>query len=167
MTEKELLNNKQKTCSFTGHRILPNNFDSEALVKAVYKAVNDGFDTFLIGMALGFDTLCFHLLESVRTEIPVKIIACVPCDTQSKYFKKQQKKEYDRMIASADYVFNITEEYFDGCMQVRNMFMVDHSSRVIAFLNYPHGGTYSTVKYAVESGAEVVYIGTVSSKKAE
>lgn len=150
---------KEKTCCFSGHRILPLDFDKESFEKLVYKTVNDGFDTFLCGMAIGFDALCFSVLERVKESYDIKIIACVPCNTQSKFFNKKQKKEYERMISDADEVIVVTEEYYDGCMMERNKFMVDNSSRLICYLNYGHGGTYSTVKYAVESGVEVVYFG--------
>jgi len=63
------------------------------------------------------------------------------------------------MIESADAVINVSDNYFDGCMMVRNMFMVDNSSLVIAYLNYNRGGTYQTVKYAAENGREIIYVG--------
>lgn len=63
------------------------------------------------------------------------------------------------MISKADEVVNVADDYYDGCMMDRNVFMVDNSSRLICYLNYGHGGTYSTVKYAAESGIEVVYFG--------
>ncbi len=63
------------------------------------------------------------------------------------------------MLNGVDEVIYVSHEYFDGCMQKRNRFMVDNCSRLICYLNYGHGGTYSTVKYAVESGVEVIYYG--------
>lgn len=150
---------KETTCCFSGHRILPSSFSTEELKKAVYKAVNDGYVTFLCGMALGFDTVCFHVLEDVAKEKNIEIVACVPCKSQSAYFNKKQKAEYERMINASDDVVYLADEYFDGCMQKRNVFMVDNSSRIICYLNYGHGGTYQTVKYAVENNLEVCYLG--------
>ena len=49
-------------------------------------------------MALGFDTVCFQILEEIRKEKDIKIIACVPCSTQAEKFSLEQKKEYDRML---------------------------------------------------------------------
>lgn len=150
---------KKKTCCFSGHRILPSNFDCEELKKLVYKSINDGFDTFLCGMALGFDSECFKVLQELKKDFTLKVIACIPCESQSKFFNKKQKAEYEKMINSADEVIYVSKEYFDGCMQKRNRFMVDNSSRIICYLNYGHGGTYSTVKYAAESDCKVIYLG--------
>ncbi len=149
---------KLRTACFTGHRILPGNFNADEVEKAVYKAINDNFNTFLVGMAIGFDSLCFRVLEGIRLSNDIKIIACVPCSDQSEFFNKKQKKEYDRMIKEADDVIMLGEKYQSGCMQKRNAFMVDNSSRLIAYLRIKGGGTYSTVKYAVEQGLEVEYI---------
>lgn len=149
---------KSRAVSFTGHRILPRDFSAEEVEKAVYKAINDNFDTFLVGMAIGFDSLCFRVLEGVRLNKDIKIIACVPCSDQSEFFNKKQKKEYDRMIKEADEVITLGEKYQSGCMQKRNAFMIDNSSRLIAYLRIKGGGTYSTVKYAVEQGLEIEYI---------
>ncbi|MBO7369237.1 MAG: DUF1273 family protein [Clostridia bacterium] len=138
---------------------MPKDFDGEEIKKAVYNAVNEGFSTFLVGMAIGFDALCFKVLEKIRQEKDIKIVACVPCRDQSKYFNKSQKAEYDREIASSNEVIYLAESYFDGCMQIRNEFMVDNSSMLICFLLSPYGGTYSTIKYAAEKGLKIVYLG--------
>ena len=39
-----------------------------------------------------------------------------------------------------------------------NRYMVDHSDLVVAYLRYAGGGTYYTVKYAVERGKEILYL---------
>ena len=150
---------KEKTCSFTGHRILKKDFDHEEVEKVVLSLIEKGYDTFLIGMALGFDTECFKILLKLRKNADIRLIACVPCNMQSKFFNKKQREEYDRLIKKADLIINVSEDYYEGCMMVRNCFMVDNSSVLIAYLNYNRGGTYSTVKYAAENGREIIRIG--------
>ena len=151
---------KNRACAFSGHRLLSGGFSLDELKKAVYKAINDGFDTFLCGMALGFDTVAFSVLEEVKLEgHPIKIIACIPCDSQSLYFKKKQKEEYDRMVSAADERILVSDKYFDGCMQKRNEFMVENCTRLITYLNFNRGGTYNTVKYAVSRDVEICYLG--------
>jgi len=150
---------REKTCSFTGHRIMSGNFDERTLIKIINEVISRGYDTFLVGMALGFDTVCFKALTKIKKNVYIRLIACVPCNSQSKFFNKNQRAEYDKMIESADAVINVSDNYFDGCMMVRNMFMVDNSSLVIAYLNYNRGGTYQTVKYAAENGREIIYVG--------
>ena len=150
---------KQKTCSFTGHRILSKNFDPEEVKKVIIDLISKGYDTFLVGMALGFDTACFKILVEIRKSADIRLIACVPCNSQSKFFNKKQREEYAEMLGQADEVVNVSDEYYDGCMMVRNYFMVDNCSVLVAYLNYNRGGTYRTVKYAAENGKEIIYVG--------
>ena len=149
---------KEKSCSFSGHRILPKNFNVAELKKAVDNAINDGFSYFLVGMAIGFDTICFKELLDFREKKDIKIIACVPCRDQSEKFNRAQKKEYFELLKNADDIIYLADSYYEGCMQKRNEFMVDNSSRLICALFSTHGGTYSTVKYAAEKGLQIVYL---------
>ncbi len=153
---KELLINPAKTCAVTGHRVLPYNFDKERLKKRLEQIVNIGYDTFMVGMALGFDTECFKALEKIRKNKPIKIIACIPCRSQADRFNKIQKAEYERMLASADEKVYVSEEYDSKCMMKRNIYMVDRSSLVYCYLNRNFGGTYNTVKYTQKNGKCVI-----------
>ena len=150
---------KTVTCCFSGHRILPKTFNTEELKKAVYNAINDGFSSFLVGMAIGFDTLCLKILLKIKREKDIKIIACVPCRDQSEFFNKKQKAEYDELLQKTDEAIYLCDNYYEGCMQVRNEFMVDNSKRLICYLKTAYGGTYATVKYAVEKNLDIIYIG--------
>ena len=150
---------KEKACAFTGHRILSDNFDKAEVEDIVEKLIKKGYDTFLIGMALGFDTECFKVLVEKRKSADIRLIACVPCNSQSKFFKKNQREEYKKLLSEADEVINVSDDYYDGCMMVRNCFMVDNCSVLVAYLNFNRGGTYQTVKYAAEKGKEIIYVG--------
>lgn len=157
----EYLINRAKTVCVSGHRALPYNFDKDKLKNAFLTLLNNGYDTFLIGMALGFDTVCFHLLEQIREKTAIKIIACVPCEEQDKLFSTAQKKEYRRMLEVADQKIVLSKNYTPQCMQNRNKFMVDNSSIVIAYLSKNFGGTKNTVEYAKKMGVVVVNMATI------
>lgn len=123
----------------------------------VYESINEGFNTFLCGMALGFDSLCFSILEEFREEYDIEIIACVPCLGQEDKFTTSQKREYKRMLKMANEVIVFAENYFRGCMQIRNRYLVDNSERLICYLTTSSGGTFYTVEYALKKGKEVIY----------
>ena len=146
---------KSKSVAFTGHRVLKDNFDSKKLKNILQKLIENGFCNFYIGMALGFDTQCFKQLQLLRKKHNIKIIACIPCLNQAERFSVFQKKEYEKMVNSADYKVVLYSEYNDKCMQERNMFMVDNSSQVISYMYKNLGGTYNTVKYALKKGVPV------------
>lgn len=144
--------NKKYTMAVTGHRIIKDNI-SKDILKVIFKnAILDGFDTFLVGMAVGFDTLCFNVLEEIRKENNIRIIACIPCKNQDINFSILQKKEYKRMVNSADERIVLSEKYTPYCMLERNKFMVDNCSLLLAYLREKKGGTYYTVNYAEKNG---------------
>ena len=149
---------KIKTCAFSGHRNLGRDFNKKELERVIKGLINGGYTTFLVGMAVGFDTECFKILENLRKEYPIKIIACIPCLTQSYKFSEKQKAEYEKMLLSADERIYVSKEYTKTCMFKRNMFMVDSASVLVAYLNSDRGGTFQTVNYAIRKGVEIIKI---------
>lgn len=147
---------KISACAVTGHREITEEIDVEKIKSVFYKLIESGKTVFLVGMALGFDTLCFNLLEQIREEKKIKIIACIPCDTQSEKFSYKDKSEYERMLKSADKKIYVSREYTPYCMFKRNMFMVDNSSVLVAYKRKEAGGTARTVKYAEKQGCMVI-----------
>lgn len=149
---------REKTCAVTGHRDLSLGIDVNLTEKILIGAIEAGYDTFMVGMALGFDFLCFKILEKIRRERKIRIIACVPCRGQANKFPEPQKEEYLRMLSVSDEMVVLSQEYNKFCMQKRNMYMVDNSSLVIAYLKKNKGGTFNTVKYAESKGVCVIRI---------
>ena len=154
----DILINKARACAVTGHRALKEDFDREKLKNLFLRAIDYGYDTFLVGMAIGFDMLCFSILEEIRKKKNIAIIACVPCRNQSERYPFIKKLEYKRMLKSADYVNVLSEEYTSRCMQDRNEYMVDNASLLIAHLYQERGGTFNTVRYAKKKGIKIAYI---------
>ena len=149
---------KEKAVSITGHRVIREGFDQNKVEQVFLERIKLGYDTFLVGMAIGFDTICFQILEKFRKLFPIKIIACIPCQTQAQKFNSSQKKEYERMLAVADEKILISKDYTPYCMQKRNMFMVDNSSHLIAYLRECSGGAKNTVEYAKNKNVSIIYV---------
>ena len=121
------------TCAFTGHRILKKDFNEEKLSSVIDTVIKNGYKTFLVGMAWGFDLKAFEILLTKKNQ-NIDIIACVPCKNQEIYFNKAEKEKYINYLSKADKIVYVAEEYFDGCMQKRNRFMVDNSSALLAYV---------------------------------
>ena len=145
---EEVFINPEYTVCVSGHRSVDNTLDKKRVREVFIKLIESGKDTFLVGMAVGFDTLCFNILEDIKKESNIRIIACIPCETQSKNFSLEQKKEYERMLLVADEKVYVSKEYTPYCMFKRNKFMVDNSCVLVCYLRKPKGGTFNTYKYA-------------------
>ncbi len=155
--------NPQATACFTGHRKLPVGGAYHALRIATENAVRDligkGYDTFLLGGALGFDTLAQQILQELREEFPyIRIVMAVPCPEQDAQWMPEDRRIYRNLLEAADARILIAREYTKDCMLRRNRFMVSRSSVCIAYHVHAGGGTDYTVRYATTRGIPVIHV---------
>ena len=144
-TEEE--NSANKNCVFTGHRELGEDFSKTRLKKIIEQLIQTGVENFYNGMAIGFDLLAAECVLSLRKKYPqVKLIACIPCYGQEKYFSEADKKRYVKILKKADEKVTLADHYHQGCMQNRDKYMVEHADCMIAYCNKTTGGAAYTVK---------------------
>ena len=150
---------KSKTVAVSGHRTLEKDFDYKKIEDLFLSLIKENkADTFLVGMALGFDTVCFKILEKIRKKENIRIIACIPCLNQADYFSEEQKREYKRMVNSADEKIILYDKYTKTCMLERNELMVDNCGVLVAYLRKNTGGTAYTVNRAIKKGVKIIYV---------
>lgn len=161
---------RAQSCCFTGHRPekLPwrtNEADPRCTalkqrlfdtVEAVYRC---GVTHFICGMARGCDTFFCEAVIELRNEHPeISLEAAIPCEEQAEGWTDAEKKRYDRLVSSCDYITLISHSYTPTCMEKRNHYMVDHASVLIAVYDGSRGGTMSTMLYALRQGLEIIEI---------
>lgn len=151
-------NNIARSAAVTGHRNLCYGLDREQLKKTFEELVKRGFVTFYVGLATGFDTECFHVLKEIRKSVPIRIVGCAPYRGQSDGWNEKDRDVYRKMCSELDEKVVLNEFYTPCCMHERNRYMVDNSSVLVAYLKRRSGGTYYTVRYARETGKEIVYV---------
>lgn len=150
---------KENTCCFSGHRRISKqmvDWINSRLFSEIISAVNEGYDTFCVGGALGFDTLAAKQILDIKQAFPyIKLRLILPCKTQYADWSKAQTSQYIEILERADSVEYISDEYTSGCMHERNRKLVDESSLCICYLTSDAGGTAYTVNYAKKAGIEV------------
>lgn len=145
-----------KTCAITGHRVLPENFNRQALYDELELLIRDGCDTFLCGMAEGFDLTCLDCLVSLRRKYRISTEACIPFPEQDKYFSKENKRLYRFLLEECDKKTILNQSYFSGCFLLRDRYMVDHCDFLYAYCTKDRGGAHYTLSYAVSVGVPVL-----------
>lgn len=83
--------------------------------------------------------------------------AC-PYDGFERGWSNEWQREYTDILQSADFVKNACKGYSHSCFQIRNEWMVNHASRVIAVFNGEKSGTKNTIDYAEKVEVPIVYI---------
>lgn len=160
MTEAE---KRLHRCCFTGHRPeklrRPENEIRTDLEREIRHAILDGLDVFITGMARGVDIDAAEIVLRLRDEgHPVRLICASPYPGFESSWCETWQKRYQDVITKADLVRYICPHYSRRCFQIRNMWMVDHSARVIAVFNGKPSGTKNTIDYAQQQGLPVVQI---------
>lgn len=151
--------NIEKTCAFTGHRQVEDNFDVNRLEEVISAYVEEGYCTFLCGMAVGFDMIAAEIVIKLKNKYPeIRLVACIPCEGQSRYFSVVEKQRYKKFLQSCDEVKILSDRYYRGCMQARDRYMVDNSQLVIAYKRVNSGGTYYTLNYALSLNKRICLI---------
>ena len=121
--------------------------------------IEQGYQYFGAGGALGFDTLAAQTVLHLKQRYPcIKLILVLPCKDQATRWRANDVKEYERIKSHADKIVYTAERYYNGWMQKRNRHLVDGSSLCICYLAKQEGGTAYTVQYASEKGLRVVNI---------
>ena len=146
-------------CSFTGHRrIESRHFGKidDLIDRAIAYAYGEGCRKFYVGGALGFDTLAAKRVLLFRMSHPdAELYVIVPCKTQSDGWSASQISAYEYILANADAVEYLNDEYTDGCMRERNQRLVDLSDIVIAYVSRYNSGAAQTVRMAERAGKRV------------
>ncbi len=153
--------NIKKTCVFTGHRELGEDFSPRKLKKEIKKLILEGVDTFLSGMAMGFDLIAAETVLSLKKKFTnVKLVACIPCYNQEKYFPEKDKTRYVKILKKADESVLLSDFYFKGCMQKRDKYMVERADVMITYCKKNLGGTAFTVKTfkKLKPFSQIVYL---------
>ena len=141
----------------TGHQRLEH---SESVIKAwageqLTIALRLGYTHLVSGMAIGFDIIA----AEVALDLGFKVWGAIPFRNQvlayNDHWIERYMAVYDRCSG-----WKITGgvEKSPGCYQQRNRWIVDRSSRLIAYYNgHPRGGTHHTVTYAQSQGRVIAY----------
>ncbi len=156
------MENKEKTCCFTGHRKIEPSLMNDIrwrTEKEVDRLIANGYTDFLCGGAIGYDTLAALIILLKREQNPnIRLQLCLPCRGQASKWGERDKAFYEHILKQADGVVYISEHYTPYCMHQRNRYMVDRSSCCIAYCFEPtaKGGSSYTVRYAENMGIRVI-----------
>lgn len=129
------------------------------LESEILRAISDGINVFISGMARGVDIWAAEIVFRLRGEgQPIKLICANPYDGFERAWPAGWQQSYINIIGQADLIRFICPRYSRECFQIRNEWMVNHSTRVIAVFNGAKSGTKNTIDYAKRIGIPISVI---------
>ena len=139
---------KKHTCCVTGHRDIPLNkvgIIQTKLRQEVLNAIREGYTHFISGFAAGTDLLFAEIVAELKDEYLITLEAAIPYPGRL----NTPDTTFRRLINECDLVKIHTAQYSKSCFMVRNRYMIDSSTLVIAVHDgRKTGGTAATIRYA-------------------
>ena len=128
----ELKKRRHRVC-FTGHR--PEKLTrSEVAIRKdleiqICQAVADGLNVFITGMARGVDIWAAQIVLKLRgAGYPIKLMCACPYVGFETGWNQDWQRQYIEILAAADFVKYVCEDYSRSCFQIRNEWMVNHAA---------------------------------------
>ena len=142
---KEKIKLTEKDTSYTSVR--------ERIVRRTASAVlllrDQGYNTFLCGMATGFDLWAGLAVLSLKKQLSdLRLIAVVPYRGQANGFPYEFKELHSAVLAAADRRVCLHDTCTRSCFHERNRAMLDHASALVCYFDGQSGGTAYTVDLA-------------------
>lgn len=131
-------------------------FVLRGLDASIKLCIDRGYENFITGGAMGFDTMAACRVIAARKRYGgIRLILALPCRTQTEKWPMEDVKLYRRILGMADEAIYLADFYSRECYYVRNDWMVDHSQVCISYLTKNRGGTLYTVNRARRAGLTV------------
>jgi uncharacterized phage-like protein YoqJ len=141
-----------KSAFFTGHRTIPYSVKL-GIEQLIAIAQKEKIDHFYVGMALGTDQLAAQVL----TKNSLPWTAVIPCRDQDKLWTPGQKAKYHQLIQQANERIYLADDYYTGCLNQRNLWMIQHSQLCLSVWDgRRHGGTFHAVNNAQKKHLTVI-----------
>ena len=146
----------ENTCCVTGHRNIPadkKGYVVAELKKEILAAAEDGYTRFISGFAEGTDLIFAALVIELKAQgHPLVLEAAIPYAGRL----KSRNPSFREILSLCDKVNVLCDKFSHSCYFVRNRYLVDQSSRVIAVYDgRENGGTSYTIHYASTRGRAI------------
>lgn len=146
---------KEHICCVTGHRNIPAEkilYVKNQLHQEFLQAIQNGYTHFISGFASGVDLIFARIVVDLKSEYPITLEAAIPYPGRI----NTPDQTFQRLLKECDIVKVHTEKYSKSCYMVRNRYMVDCSTLVIAVYDgRKNGGTAATIRYAYRTKSVV------------
>jgi ribA/ribD-fused uncharacterized protein len=97
----------------------------------------------------------------IAADMGIPYIVIAPCKGQDAMWPADAKRQYKEILENAAYVEYVSEKTYNedkGCMNRRNIVMVDSCDVLIAVYDGSEGGTAHAVNYAKKREVEIIHI---------
>ena len=127
------------------------------LEKKILKAIEDGYTEFITGMKKGADLWAAEIVIKLKKEgFDIRLYAACAYKGVDNAWLNEWKTSFRYVLSNADDVIIVSKKAGKRAYLLRDLFLVDNASRLIMVYGGEVGSAYKMMKYAKDSGVEVV-----------
>ena len=132
----------------------------DVLGDTVEDLIYEGYTHFISGMADGVDLDFASAVVGLSNRFEnIVLESALPYPLRESAKLTETDELRHILVFASQRITVVSPQYFRGCMQKRNRYMVDRSDLVLAVWNgEKHGGTWDTISYALKKGKPIRYI---------
>jgi len=113
-------------------------------------------------MAMGADMICAEVVLALKNIYPhIKLECAIPNRAFTVLWSDEDVRRYSSILTRADHInfINDKKTYSKSDLMLRNIYMVNHSSIVVAvYKEGESGGTLNTINYANSKNKKIIII---------
>ena len=161
---------KEISCCFVGHglKTMPwQNYEEDERYKnlqkltkiEIEKAINNGYKVFYTNMEKGFGIMCAELVEQLKQKYPqIKLFCYLPFIIKPLNYDEVYFKRFMFVVSMSNKLRYSSQNYFYGCLQKCNKFLIKKSSLIITFFFFFEGITKQAIIYAKSKNLNIKVI---------
>lgn len=124
---------------------------------AIKTLIEEGYTTFLVGMAEGFDIMAAEAVIRAKPNNPdIRLVAVIPFAAQADRFSPDTKRRYRNILDERGLTIILSENYSAGVYHRRNNYLVDNASALVCYFDGQDGGTKYTVERALRRNLAII-----------
>ena len=146
--------------AFTGHRSYGGE-ENNRLQAVVEQLISEGVDTFLCGMAEGFDIAAAEVVIALKRRFKsIKLVCIIPYKGHREAMPSScWMVRYQSTLAAADSVITLAEEYSYKAYRIRNDYLVANADIIVSYYTgRSRSGTGYTVTKALKNRKRTINI---------
>lgn len=125
--------------------------------------ISNGCTTFITGAdewpEIWFSELVLDF-QHAYPEKNIRLVTVLPYQKKNHRLSKTYSERYEQVISQANDVVIMGKQYYAGCVEERNHYMITESSHMIALLNGKNDSMQSMITYAKNTGTAITILNT-------
>lgn len=128
------------------------------LDRQVESLLDQGFDTFLCGMADGFDLMAgMAVVRAMSRHDNIRLVAVIPYRNHIYSIDPDGQTDYRTILDAAKQSIYIADSYLGPQLYLRrNDYIVDHSDLIVCYFDGQKGGTAYTIARARKAHRRII-----------